>query len=428
MLIVRRPTALIFGWDRSGSKYEFISTTYSTNENNMYWVDLIPVEGDLDYQSLSDLEREYKADVIIVFDRSEKKIHPFFDFKTIFLPGIIPDDDLANIIAKAYVENHATPYRPQFSVFTPAYMTGDRIRRTYEGLKNQSFQDWEWVVVDDSPQDHYELWNTLNELSDSDFRVKPYRITPNTKGRVGLAKNRACSLASGLWLVELDHDDYLLEQCLQRLFDASKKFPDAGFIYSDVTEMRENGKFIMFDERVDWDFYGTPGNNFNFGYSGHSWVDVKGKKYLRHHYPSVNPITIRFNISMPNHVRAWRSDVYYKIGGHRGSLPLADDFELIIRTFLETRIVHIKELLYIQYSNQRSTMNYNSFEINRISRIIKEKYNKAIHERIVELGFHDWEWDEKNETNYHQEAFMQNDLSDMRFWEEEQVLNYEYEQ
>lgn len=427
MLIVRRPTAIIFGWDGKDGAYEFVSTVFSSNENNMYWVDLLSIKGDVSYDYLSELERKHSPDVIIVFGKDPINIHPFFDYKTIFLPNLISNDDLANLIAQSYVEHHSTPYRPQFSVFTPAYMTGERINRTYESLKNQTFTDWEWIVVDDSPNDHDELWGILNSISSEDFRVKPYRVNPNTGGKVGLAKNRACSLANGQWLVELDHDDYLLSQCLQKLNDASEKFSDAGFIYSDVTEMRESGEFIMFDERVDWDFYGTPGNNFNFGYSGHSWVDVEGKKYLRHHYPSINPITIRFNISMPNHVRAWRSDVYYKIGGHRGTLPLADDFELIIRTFLETRMVHIKELLYIQYSNRRSTMNFNSFEINRISRIVKEKYNKAIHQRILDLGFHDWEWDEDKETNHHQEAYMRNDLSDMKFWDEEQVLNYVYE-
>jgi len=238
-------------------------------------------------------------------------------------------------------------------------------------------------------------------------------------------------LSSGKWLVELDHDDYLLDNCLAKIKSASDKFPDAGFIYSDCTEMFENGKFRRYgskDEKYDGNFYGVEGNNFNFGYSGHSWVNIKGKRYLTHHYPSINPITIRFNISMPNHVRAWRSDIYKKIGGHAESLPIADDLELIIKTFLETRIVHIKDLLYIQYSNGSGTVSYNSFEINRISRILKEKYNKAIHNRIIDLGFHDWEWDEEKRTNRHQEAIMNSDLSDIKFWEDEQVLNYVYDE
>lgn len=428
MLIVKNPTALVFGWDREGDNYEFVSDVFSRSENNMYWVKIIPTESKLDYSNLTELQSKYSPDVIVVFGENETKIHPFFDHKTRFLHSLISDDDLANLVVETYVENHTSPYKPFFSIFTPAYKTGERIFRTYESVKNQQFIDWEWVVVDDSPPEDNELWESLLEIAASDFRVKPHRIFPNSGGKVGLAKNRACSLATGKWLVELDHDDYLIENCLDKLKAAAEQFPDAGFIYSDITEMYDNGKFIEFDHRADWDFYGAPGNYFNFGYSGHSWVTINGKKYLQHHYPSINPLTIRFNITMPNHVRAWKSDVYNKIGGHRETLPLADDLDLIIRTFLETRMVHIKEVLYIQYHNGHSTVDYNSFEINRISRIIKEKYNKLIHKRIEELGYYDWEWNDELETNHHTECIMNNDLSDMKFWEEEQVLNYTYEQ
>lgn len=429
MLIVKRPTAIVIGWDRPNGKYEFVSSLYSASENNMQWVDIFSItEVDINFDSLSSIDTRYSPDVIVIIDMDYSGFDPYFDLKILKYSQLPSDDNLANDIVFKYVELHATPHRPLFSVFTPAFKTGDRIHRTYEGLKNQTYQDWEWVVVDDSPPDHNDLWEILKDLSSSDFRIKAFRVNPHTGGLVGLAKNRACSLARGKWLVELDHDDFLMGNALDKLRLASEKFPDAGFIYSDCTEMHDNGDFIQFDHRVDWDFYGAEMNHFNFGYSGHSWVEINGKRYLQHHYPSINPLTIRFNLSMPNHVRAWRKDVYEKIGGHRETLPLADDFELIIRTFLETRMVHIKEILYIQYHNGHSTVDYNSFEINRLSRVLKEKYNEAIHNRIIELGFHDWEWDEEKRTNIHQEAIMNNDLSDMKFWEEEQVLNYVYEE
>jgi glycosyltransferase involved in cell wall biosynthesis len=428
MLIVKRPTAIVFGWDRTGEKYEFITSIFSSSENNMQWVDIIPCDGDINWDTLNSLDKVTSPDVIVVINKEYDKIHPYFDRRILAYNEIPNDDDLANDIVTKAIDLNTDGYKPEFSVFTPAFKTGERISRTYESLTQQTLNDWEWTIVDDSPPDHDNLWERINKIAENDFRVNVYRVNPNTGGNVGLAKYRACSLSRGKWLVELDHDDYLLPECLETIKKASTEFPDAGFIYSDCTEMYENGKFIQFDHRVDWDYYGAENNHFNFGYSGHSWVEVGGKRYLQHHYPSINPLTIRFNLTMPNHVRCWRSDVYKKIGGHRGTLQLADDFDLIIRTFLEARIVHVKKLLYIQYNNGNSTVDYNSFEINRISRIIKEKYNKKIHSRIKELGFHDWEWNEELQTNYHQEAFMNNDLSDMKFWEEEQVLNYVYEE
>jgi hypothetical protein len=69
----------------------------------------------------------------------------------------------------------------------------------------------------------------------------------------------------------------------------------------------------------------------------------------------------------------------------------------------------------------------NSFEINRVSRIIKNLYDKRIHQRIEELGFHDWDWDPELQCSRHQEAWVLYDHSDVKFGEEEQVLNYIFE-
>ena len=99
-----------------------------------------------------------------------------------------------------------------------------------------------------------------------------------------------------------------------------------------------------------------PENRFNWGYAGHSWENHEGNDYLVHHYQEINPKTIRFNIGMPNHLVAWRRDVYNKVRGHNRNISVADDFELIVKTFLETKFIHIKKMLYLQYNNRNSTV------------------------------------------------------------------------
>ena len=428
MLVVKRPTAIVFGWEKSPGRYEFISDLFSRFESLMGWVDLISLdESEFNTPGINDLKVKHNCDVFVFignkFGHHESE---YFRRLSIYFDEQPSDLDLTNSVLRKVVENHCYPYIPYFSVFTPSYKTGDRIHRTYSSLKSQTFDDWEWVVVDDSPEDHTDLWEVLCDLSQKDYRVKPFRISPNSSGSVGKVKKRACSLARGRWLVELDHDDELMPECLRTISGAIDRFPDVGFIYSDCTEIEADGDFRRYDERADWNFYGSRDNYYNFGYSGHSWVEIGGKRLLQHHSPSINPVTIRFNVSMPNHVRCWKKEVYELVGGHSETLPLADDFELIIRTFLQTRIVHIPKILYIQHNNKRSTVDMNSFEINRLSRIIKDIYNDRIHNRILELGFNDWEWDDEKNTSRHPEAWVQSDLSCIKFGEEEQVLNYIY--
>ena len=231
------------------------------------------------------------------------------------------------------------------------------------------------------------------------------------------------SLCEGKWLVELDHDDVLTRDCLQECYAASQEFPDAGFMYSDVCEVYENGDMKYYDTNWSGNWYAREDNNFDFGYAGHTWVENDNKQYLTHHYPDINPLTIRFNISMPNHVRVWKRDLYNKIGGHNKGLPVADDFELIIRTFLNTRIVHIKKMLYVQYNNRNSTVDNNSIDINKRARLIRDHYDLEIHNRITELGFKDWSWDDS--LGHSQK--IQNEVSIRKYYGEEEVMNYTYE-
>jgi SAM-dependent methyltransferase len=49
----------------------------------------------------------------------------------------------------------------------------------------------------------------------------------------------------------------------------------------------------------------------------------------------------------PNHVRAWRADVYKQIDGHNPKLEILDDGELVMRTYLVTKFKHIDKCLYL---------------------------------------------------------------------------------
>jgi len=423
MLEVRRPTAVVYGWKEKGL-YTYVTDLYSDQENIRGWVDIHSVTGE------TDLVQDYlkfRPDVIISVGFNIETPYRILQEKIFSYSESPSDQDLANFILSKTVEFECSPYEPTFSIFTPAFRTGEKILRTYKSLADQTYPDWEWVVVDDSPPGDISTWTILQGIAARDFRVKPIKIHPVSEGNVGLVKHRAAMLSKGKWLVELDHDDYLMKDCLQTCMDASSKFPDAGFMYSDCTEMSDSGDFRDYDTERDGNYYGRIDNLFAFSYAGHTWQKIDDKEYLVHHYPEINPITIRFNTSMPNHVRVWKKEVYLKIGGHRQDLPVADDLELIIRTFLETRIIHIKRMLYIQYFKLGSTVDRNSFDINRRARLIRDFYNPEIHKRIEGLGFHDWEWDDEKKDSVHKTSWTRVDKSDLRFGEQEQVINYIYE-
>jgi glycosyltransferase involved in cell wall biosynthesis len=412
----KKPSAIVYNWYKEGEEILFSDVYFEENLYDEVIVYSLPYTDNVveDYS-------KYKPDLIISFGDNINVPHYHLQQIHIAQPEMLPDNILANIIVCQTVFRNCKVNRPRFSVFTPVYQTGERILRTYESLSNQTWDNWEWIVVDDSPDE--ETWKILKEISNKDYRVKLHRIYPLSGGNIGLAKHRAAILGDGDWLVELDHDDALSNECLEICNDAILTYPDAGFLYSDVCELYDDGEMKYYDHDWSGNWYGREDNYFDFGYAGHTWVNVDGKDILAHWYPDINPLSIRFNISMPDHVRMWERKVYHEMGGHNKKTPVADDLEIIIRSFLNTRIIHVKKVLYLQYNNRNSTVDNNSTDINRRARLIRDYYDKAIHDRIIELGYHDWNWIEEDGTSQK----LQNRAPIRKFFEEEQVMNYIYE-
>ena len=412
----KKPSAIVYGWHLKGEQII---------QSDVYWeeglIDEVQIYS-LPYTNdvFSDYSK-YESDIIIsVIDPIEIN-DPKLQAIHVHIDEVFADNILANVVVCQAVFRNCKYYRPKFSIFTPTYKTGDRIFRTYESLKKQTFRNWEWVVVDDSPDD--DTWKKLQDISNQDYRVKIHKIYPLTGGNVGLSKHRAAMLCDGEWICELDHDDALVSDCLETCYNAIEKHPDAGFLYTDSCEVYEDGEMKTYDHDWSGNWYARPDNFFDFGYAGHSWVEADGERYVAHWYPDINPLTIRFNISMPNHIRMWERSVYHKIGGHNKLTPVADDFEIIVRTFLHTRFIHVKKMLYLQYNNRNSTVDNNALDINRRARLIRDHYDNRIHDRIYELGFEDWYW---NDELGHSHKF-QTHTPVKKFFEEEGVMNYIYE-
>jgi len=268
---------------------------------------------------------------------------------------------------------------PLVSVFTPAYRTGDKILRPFHSLLAQTHADWEWVIMDDS--DDESTFAALKELAEQDCRVRVYRECRHS-GVIGNLKRAACGLARGSILVELDHDDQLTPQCLEWLVRGYENHPEVGFIDTDFAECFEGGGKVEY----------PPG--WGFGYGSYRTETHNGMEYSVVNCPHINAKTIRHIVAAPNHVRSWRTSAYFIAGGHNPMIHVADDYELLIRTFLTTRMGHISKMGYIQYRNRKgNTHQQRNREIQRLVRHFSVAYDFDIHRRLLELGVDDFIWD-----------------------------------
>ena len=271
------------------------------------------------------------------------------------------------------------------SYFTPIYNTGKILRRTYQSLLEQSYDNWEWVIVNDST-DGGKTLKIAEDIANNDPRVKVYDFREKSQGIIGESKYRAASLCRGYLLAELDHDDYLTRDCTELLYKASKKHLDIGFFYTDSAEINDN-----------WESC-TYADGFALGYGKYEKVEIDGHTVDSCISPNINPKTIRHIVGVPNHVRAWRKDIYHLIGGHNRGLAIADDYELIVRTFLHTKMMRIPKLCYLQYMHSSNTTDVSRKDIQRRVRTIMYYYNDKIAERFAKLGVEDYVYTENKES------------------------------
>jgi len=275
------------------------------------------------------------------------------------------------------------------TVFTPAYNCGERVRRPYMSLVDQTYADWEWVVVDDS-DDGGETFEVLSSIAGGDSRVRVFREWRHS-GVIGRVKRNACMLGRGSYLVELDHDDELTPDALERVVGMYRLYPEVGFAYSDFAECFPDGSPVTYGKDRSAK---PPKSDWGHGYGSYRKEVHGGLEYMVANSPNVNAKTIRHIVAAPNHLRSWRREVYQEIGGHRDMIHVADDYELMVRTFLATRMGRVPHMCYLQHRNpEGNTHRTRNKEIQRLVRQFSQFYDRRIHERFLELGVDDFIWD-----------------------------------
>ena len=107
-----------------------------------------------------------------------------------------------------------------FTVFTPTYNRAHLLPRLYESLKAQTFQDFEWIIVDDGSTDGTEevaksFFPPLGGMEGGFIRQ------PN--GGKHRAINRGVQEAQGELFFIADSDDYLPEDSLAKVTEKYEK-------------------------------------------------------------------------------------------------------------------------------------------------------------------------------------------------------------
>lgn len=109
---------------------------------------------------------------------------------------------------------------PKISVIIPLYNKEKTIKTTIESVLNQTFTDFEIIVVNDGSTDR--SLEIVKRIDDSRIRI----IDKDNEG-VSITRNRGAHESSTDLLFFLDADDIIMRDCLSVLYSLSITYPKA---------------------------------------------------------------------------------------------------------------------------------------------------------------------------------------------------------
>ncbi|MFH6945329.1 glycosyltransferase family 2 protein [Flavobacterium sp. FlaQc-50] len=98
------------------------------------------------------------------------------------------------------------------SIIIPTYNTEKFIRATLKSVQNQSYQNWEAILVDDASTD--QTVAIIAEFARNDNRIKFFQLAKNSGN--GFARNVALEKATGKYIAYLDADDLWFPEKLEK--------------------------------------------------------------------------------------------------------------------------------------------------------------------------------------------------------------------
>lgn len=205
----------------------------------------------------------------------------------------------------------------EFSVIIPLYNKAPYIKKALRSIIEQSFRDYELIVVDDGSSDgSFDV--TKETLKESGL---DYHLIRQDNAGVSTARNNGIAASHGEFICFLDADDWWAEDFLQKMDLLIREYPDAGI-------------------------YGT---NYYYVKNGKQRVCVTTAKTGYINYCKV--YAERLQMPLWTGATCIRREVFDEVGGFRTHLKLGEDFDLWIRVTLKHKVAFLDEPLAYYYQD-----------------------------------------------------------------------------
>jgi glycosyltransferase involved in cell wall biosynthesis len=229
-----------------------------------------------------------------------------------------------------------------FSVVIPVYNKAPYLAKAIQSVKDQTFSDWELILVDDGSTDS--SVDVINAFLENSINNIIFISQPNQG--VSVARNNGVRSARYPYIAFLDADDWWKDNFLEEMYNLIKSFPDAG-LYGCSYYRVKNSLYHAANIGVVDGFIKGYIEYFNV-YAKTFWV----------------PINCSFVVV--------NKDSFNNIGGFLPKLKFGEDFNLWVRIAIKYKVAYLNKML--AYSNQ---------DVNLINRALGKKTLYSLEENYI---------------------------------------------
>lgn len=123
---------------------------------------------------------------------------------------------------------------PKISVIIPVYNVENYLHRCVDSVLNQTFQDFEIILIDDGSKDN--SGKICDDYAQKDERIK---VIHKKNARVSAARNDGIKMANGKYLSFIDSDDWIEPEMYQEMLNKAEEFK-LDFIMCDYKKKSNN--------------------------------------------------------------------------------------------------------------------------------------------------------------------------------------------
>jgi glycosyltransferase involved in cell wall biosynthesis len=126
---------------------------------------------------------------------------------------------------------------PLVSVIMPVYNGGSILRNAIESIVNQTYKEWEFIIIDDGSTDNTE--EIIKEYKDNRIRY-----VKQSKCGVTLSLNKGIGISKGEFIARQDADDISLPTRLEKQINFLKENKDISLLGTFTNLIDKNGRLI----------------------------------------------------------------------------------------------------------------------------------------------------------------------------------------